>query len=221
MSDAEKQVTLPPLWPALLIILLGGALGLTLRFHQVSPSNTPDFARIPLQLGEYHGVEQRFSDETYEILQANQTTLRQYQDSRGVSYWLFIAYFKDQKYGSQIHSPRHCLPGGGWRIESLEEFPLRTDNDFAVDANKLTIEREGQRQLMLYWYETRSGEIRNEFGLKFDLVKNALMFRPTDAAFVRLTVRAPDGNLAEAEQAGIRFLGALAGSLKAALPFPG
>ncbi|HSH00714.1 MAG TPA: EpsI family protein, partial [candidate division Zixibacteria bacterium] len=190
MSGGESTpIRRTPLWPALAIILLGGALGLTLRYYQVEPANAPQFAQLPYQFGAYRGAEERFSDETYEILQATETTLRRYQDARGVTYWLFVAYFKDQKYGSQIHSPRHCLPGGGWRIEALQDFPIRADNGFSVDANKLTIERDNHRQLMLYWFETRSGAIHNEFGLKFDLVKNALLFRPTDAAFVRLTVQ--------------------------------
>ena len=214
-SSAKAPTFIRPL----LIILAFGTAGLTLRYHQVEPSNAPNLSAIPHQFDIFRGVEQRFSDETYDILRADTTTLRRYQDPEGTIYWLFVAYFSDQKYGSQIHSPRHCLPGGGWLIERSRDFPIRADNGFSVNATELIIARENQRQVMLYWFESRSGAIRGEFALKFDLVKNALMFRPTDAAFVRLTVLPPDSDLAEAEQNGVRFITAIAPFLKDALPF--
>ena len=38
---------------------------------------------------------------------------------------------------------------------------------------------------MIYWFETRSGSIQDEYMLKVDLVKNALLSKPTDAVFIR------------------------------------
>jgi len=55
-------------------------------------------------------------------------------------------------------------------------------------VNEYVIAKGGGRQLVQYWFVTRSGILSNEFGLKWDLVKNSLMGRPTDAAFVRLVL---------------------------------
>jgi hypothetical protein len=40
---------------------------------------------------------------------------------------------------------------------------------------------------MLYWFETRSGFVTGEYALKWDLVRNSLARRPTDAVFIRYT----------------------------------
>lgn len=201
------------------LILLGGAAGLTLRYFETVPENGPDFAQLPYEFAEYNGIESRFDESTYQVLKADTTTLRRYQGADGTVYWLFVAYFKDQKYGSQIHSPRHCLPGGGWRIEELSEMTIDDPINDTRDINRLEIAWENQRQVMLYWFESRSGIISDEFALKFDLVKNSLLFRPTDAAFVRLTVQRPDANSDKAAEQGAEFFKALDQALLAALPF--
>ncbi len=206
-------------WAPLALILVGGVLGLFLRYYEVKASRGPEFEAIPLEFSDYIGDERRFSESTYDILQADTTTLRRYQDKAGNVYWLFVAYFKEQKYGSQIHSPRQCLPGGGWRIDSIDPYSLALSAGLTQPINVLTIERQKARQIMFYWFETRSGSIRGEFALKFDLVKNALMFRPTDAGFVRLTVQSSDGRTETAKELGARFLQNLESSLKNALPF--
>lgn len=211
-------------WPPLLMILIGGVLGLFLRYHEVSADHGPEFEKIPYEFASYQGVEERFDESAYQILKADTSTLRRYQDEEGVVYWLFVAYFSSQKYGSQIHSPRHCLPGSGWRIENISPVALRLSDDTSaatIEMSRLVIERDNRRRLMLYWFETRSGVISGEYSLKLDLVKNALLFRPTDAAFVRLTVDTPDGDIKKADALGKKFLQNLSESLESALPFSG
>ena len=79
------------------------------------PEQGPQFDLIPFEKQEYYGTEKRFAETSYEILKADTTTLRIY-DGPSQRFWLFLAYFNSQEYGSQIHSPKHCLPGGGWQI---------------------------------------------------------------------------------------------------------
>ena len=172
----------------IVILVLFGAFGNYLRFAERRSSELPRLGEIPLVTENYIGEEQRFDEESYEVLRADTTTLRLYVDPDGNKYWLFIAYFASQKYGSQIHSPRHCLPGGGWKIENIEPFEITFADNSSKLVNRLLINVDQHRQLMLYWFETRGGAIRDEFGLKFDLMKNSLLLRPTDAAIVRLTV---------------------------------
>ena len=113
---------------AAMVILLGGGAGNYFRYVERLPEHGPDFSRIPYRAGEYDGEERRFSDASYQILQADTSTLRVYHDRAGHRYSLFSAYFASQRYGSQVHSPKHCLPGGGWRIRSLEPFPVELPN---------------------------------------------------------------------------------------------
>jgi EpsI family protein len=115
-------------------------------------------------------------------------------------------------------SPKHCLPGGGWRIESLEPFELRFENMPPKIINHSTISSRNNRVAMFYWFETRSGSTRNEYNLKLDLIKNALSFNATDAAIIRLTVDAPESP-DRVNDLGIRFMNRFYPHIKKALPF--
>ncbi len=204
---------------SIVLILVAGIIGNVLRFSGRLPEKGPDFAVVPNTFDEYSGVELRLDDATYEVLKADTVTYRDYESPDHSREELFMAYFKSQKYGSQIHSPKHCLPGGGWRIESIRPYTLHLADSSTRVINLLIIAEREYRAVMFYWYQTRSGMIRSEYGLKLDLIKNALLFRPTDAAIVRLTVDVPDGDLKKAVGKGVHFLQIFYPYIAKALPF--
>jgi len=205
---------------ATVAILLGGIFGNFLRFSERMPDHPPELGKIPYSAGNYYGDERRFAEASYEVLKADTTTLRRYVDSDGTIYWLFVAYFSSQKYGSQIHSPKQCLPGGGWKIQKLEPFTFPFPNGIKKEINRVTINAPGSSQeVMFYWFETRTGSIRDEFAIKWDLMKNSLLLRPTDAAFIRLTLPLGEGGLPEATEKAVRFFDTFYMSIERSLPF--
>ncbi len=204
---------------AAVVIILGGLLGNILRFNTLMPDHPADFGIIPLEHDGYIGVERKLADLTYDVLKADVTTYRDYIFPNGSRLGLFIAYFESQKYGSQIHSPKNCLPGGGWRIESIRPYRLELSSGDAREVNLVVISTRDQRALMMYWFETRSGSIRNEYGLKLDLVKNSLLFRPTDAAIVRLTTDVTGTDINSAVRNVTQFLESYSPSIRQSLPF--
>jgi len=203
-----------------LVLLIAGAAGNYMRFAGVSPDRPPSFSEIPWEQPPYFGKELRYSEESYNVLRADTTTLRLYTTIENERMWLFVGYFSSQKYGSQIHSPRHCLPGSGWRIGRIEPYALRLSDGTAYDVNRLVITERNSRQLMLYWFETRGGAIRSEFGLKWDLMRNALLLRPTDAALIRLNTPISDSeSIDQATGRVIAWLEKFYPSVERALPF--
>ncbi|MFQ5499397.1 MAG: exosortase C-terminal domain/associated protein EpsI [Candidatus Zixiibacteriota bacterium] len=208
-----------PVIIASMTILVAGTLGNVLRFTTPMPDRLPDFSRIPMSFGRFQGVERRFSDQSYDLLRADTSTFRMYGATDGEKISMFVAYFASQKYGSQIHSPKHCLPGGGWRIDRLEEFELTLADGSSRIIDRLIITDQDRQQLMFYWYETRSGCLSNEFQLKWDLVKNSLLLRPTDASFVRLTFPVAGGNMEAATERAVAFMQTAYPSIVQALPF--
>ncbi len=201
------------------IIFVSGIFGNVLRYSSHAPRGLADFGMIPMDLDGYIGKEQILADFTYEILKADTTTYRDYTDTNDDGYNLFIAYFKSQKYGSQIHSPKHCLPGGGWRIDQIVPYKLKLTDSVTREVNLAVISVQDFKALMIYWYETRSGGIRSEYGLKLDLVKNSLMFRPTDAAIVRLTMPMNGENMDTALTKAKKFLDTFYPYIEKSLPF--
>ena len=205
---------------AAVLIAIGGVAANYLRYVRPEPDRWPVFSDMPYESAVYTGEERRFDAASYEVLQADTTTLRVYRDTAGSPLWLFVGDFRSQEYGSQIHSPRQCLPGGGWRIGEIEPYDLRLAGESIKKVNRLIITEGDNRQLMLYWFETRGGTIRDEFALKWDLMKNSLMLRPSDAAFIRLNLPIPPGEDVEtATRTALAWLDDFYPALERALPF--
>ena len=203
-----------------LVIVIGGAASGYLRYAEAIPDNGPLFGEIPMEAAGFYGEEHRFSDESYEILQADTSTLRLYTNDEGTAVWMFIGYFDSQKYGSQIHSPKHCLPGSGWKIAEIEPFDLNVGGLGAKRVNRLIIADRDRLNLMFYWYETRGGTIRNEFGLKWDLMMNSLRLRPTDAAIVRINLPLRGyHDIAAGTERALGFLNEYLPAIENSLPF--
>ncbi len=203
-----------------LLIVAGGAFANFLRYSERMPDRATSFGDIPYTLSDYSGEERRFEAYNYDVLKADTTALRLYRGPAGDTYWLFVAYFRSQKYGSQIHSPKHCLPGGGWRIDRLEPFALSLSASTVKEVNRLIIAEGENRQLMFYWFETRGGVIHNEFALKWDLMKNSLLLRPTDASIIRLTTpMVPGESIDAATNRAVTFLRSFSPSIEQSLPF--
>jgi EpsI family protein len=215
MTGAVKKAFVP-----IAIMAIGGAFGTFLRSHQAHPDRPPDFNRLPYDIGPYTGTEQRFADYTYDVLKADTTTLRMYLTPEGETFWLFVAYFSSQKYGSQIHSPKHCLPGGGYRILTIEPYQVPLADGRVLTVNRLLIASQRRQELMFYWYETRGGIISTEYGLKFDLMRNSVMLLPTDAAICRVTMPLTlDADREKATAAALAFIRELYPAMESALPF--
>lgn len=190
-----------------------------LRYSRVESQKLPGFALIPMQSENWSGQEYFFPDQTYELLKADASTLRRYANSEGKELYLFISYFKSQKYGSQIHSPKNCLPGSGWKILSREKTRIKGSSGFSLLVNRLLISDNQSKEVMYYWFQTRSGLVTSELGLKLDLVINSLKRAPTDAAFIRINLPLNEVSEKEALVLVEDFLQVFQPRIEKALPF--
>jgi len=209
-------------WIVIGLLLMTGVYVNILRYSRVTPDKAANLKGIPLAVGQWEGEEFYLDERTNEILKADQTIFRRYRSPDGGVVELFIAYFGSQKYGAQIHSPKHCLPGGGWKILRRERHKFqfqRSKETFVLPVNKMLISDGKNTDLMFYWFITRRGIITNEFMLKLDLALNSLMRRPTDAAFIRIMIPFDKGGQRQALEIGQRFIDDILDNLKYNLPF--
>jgi len=169
---------------ALFVVISGGAFSTYLRRPVAIENPNIDLEAIPLTIDGWTANAVTLDPEDLRLLDVNRYILREYVDTTGFSIWLFVGYFNSQKFGSGVHSPRNCLPGSGWEI--VNSYPATLPGDPDLRVNRMDIALGNARQTMYYWFVTRAGVIRGEFSLKGNLVKNALLGRPTDAAFVRI-----------------------------------
>jgi len=176
---------------AVLLLAAAGAYARDLSGHRAEARGVPDLASIPEKIGGWVGEEYKMSDSVARVLGADAYVLRRYRGPGDISVWFFLAYFRQQQVGSQIHSPRNCLPGSGWTVLSLRHGEVDLDGR-AQPVERMLIERNQEREEMLYWFRTRSGTVTGEYALKWDLVRNSLLGRPTDAAFLRFNAATAD-----------------------------
>ncbi len=50
----------------------------------------------------------------------------------------YVAWYDSQRAGNSAHSPRSCLPGGGWRITELDQINV---GDLQVAGKPLRVNR--------------------------------------------------------------------------------
>jgi EpsI family protein len=176
-------------------ILLVGFIVTTLalpRPVEVFPSRTT-FMEFPMQLGEWRGRRDSLDSVYSDALKLDDYVLADYASRSSNTVNLYIAYYNSQRKGEAVHSPRSCLPGGGWQ---LRNFGQRTLSDIEINGqplhvNRTLIELGDQRQLVYYWFEQRGRVITNEFAVKWYLFWDALTRNRTDGALVRLITALP------------------------------
>ena len=198
----------------LLVVLLGIGASRQLAARDDEHLLRANLRSIPLNFADVTGLEDQIDARTLDVLQASQTLNRQYFQGED-KYWLFVGYFAQQRFGSQIHSPRHCYPGSGWNI-----LDSKRSQRLGGPTGELLIQKDKEQRVVLYQYLTRGGNTTSEYRLKFELIRNSLLRRPLDAAFVRFST--PLGKQESEEEARERlgrFARRLAPSIKPALPF--
>jgi EpsI family protein len=113
---------------------------------------------------------------------------------------VFTAFYARQKAGESMHSPKFCLPGGGWKFSDFRTVTLPTPNSPA-QINRSVIQKPGSRALLFYWYRSRSRVVASEYQSKDFLVWDGLFHANPGGSIVRAIL--PDRP--QAEEAGLAF----------------
>lgn len=122
---------------------------------------------------------------TLEQLKPTSYLSRTYQkDQRQLD--LLIVYYAQQRAGESMHSPEHCLPGGGWRIDNRESVVLPLDGR-PVKVNRYRISHGTQNEVMYYWYQSQRRVIATEYMGKALLVWDSIASGHTEGTLVRIT----------------------------------
>lgn len=199
------------------LILLAVAVFIKVYPFQVRVPLRQSFATFPLAWQGWQGNRGFFSEDIERNLGVQEYMQWDYQkENQFVN--LYVGYYGAQKAGEQIHSPKHCLPGGGMEAVSeaiiMKEVPGYGRLRF-VEA----VYRHGEeRQIFFYWYLMMDEHITNEYWLKLKMVWNSLAHRRNEATFVRLSAAVPGGDKDAAEAVLNGFMNDFLPLLKEYLP---
>jgi EpsI family protein len=147
--------------------------------------------------------------------------LADYANDDGRQINLYMSYYNSQRKGDAVHSPRACLPGGGWQLRDFDQrdIPAAQINGQPLRVNRTLIELGNQRQLVYYWFQQRGRIVTNEFAVKWYLFWDAVTRHRTDGALVRLITSVPPGaNESEADRRLTEFASRVAADLPRYVP---
>jgi EpsI family protein len=171
----------------------------TLAFSKATAHRKSGYLAQPLDtisrnmLGFKASDNPALSDGTLEQLNPTSYLSRTYTRASG-QLDLFIAFYAQQRAGESMHSPKHCLPGAGWEIWDYgsDDIPA---NGRIYHINRYSISHEGQRSLVLYWYQSKERVIASEYVGKILLARDALLQNATAGSIVRIIVPDQPGTL--------------------------
>jgi EpsI family protein len=203
-----------------LTVLVAQAIATSVLATWEKPPAPPDLAHFTTELPDWRTVrEDPLPADVIAALDADQIVSRTYaRTADGVSAGLFVAWFQSQRGGaSQPHSPRVCLPAGGWLPESSGEVTIATSRG-PITVNRLAITKGADRAIALYWYQSASRVTAGEWSAKFWTIADSITTRRTDTTLVRVVTYSQNRDDAAAFAAASAFASAVYPALRDRLP---
>jgi EpsI family protein len=143
-------------------------------------------SELSYSLSDWTGVEQPLQGRIVQAVGVSDYTNRIYVNQAGAKVLLYVGYYATQKTGDTIHSPKNCLPGAGWDPIRSEYATIAMADGSSIVVNEYVIQRDENRDLVLYWYQGRGRIIASEYWGKFWMIADAVSRNRTDGALVRL-----------------------------------
>lgn len=183
------------------------------------PSSQP-LANLPREIGTWGMTQESFVDkDTEDVLKADDTLSRVYKNQTdGAEADLWVAAFRTQRNGKAPHSPKNCLPGNGWTQQSSDNYPVNVGMPAPIVVNRYVIQHGDERELVLYWYQSRDRVVADEFKAKFWVVADAIRMNRTDTALVRVLTPIVNNEVEPATRNAVEFVQAFFGTLRHYLP---
>ena len=214
-----------------LVVLIGLFLatwGFLARAAKAEPTPIREpLTALPLTIEAWRGrLEPAFDPKILAVLGVDDYTTRTYFKTGAPAAGLYVGYYASQRQGDTIHSPLNCLPGAGWIPVKQAHAAIAvrtgpTDPERTIEINDVTIEKGLDRQVVYYWYQSHERVVASEYWGKVFTVVDAIRHNRTDAALVRVSVRARDRSdeaTREAQAAAADFVKAMFPLLRNHLP---
>ena len=211
---SEFNLTLRKQRPFIAAILLFAAVTPFLEAlgerTEIAPARE-SFNRFPLSHNGWTGKESSLEHNIIQTLKFSDYMIADYhQPDSPAPVNFYTAWYESQKKGASIHSPRSCIPGGGWQITELDQRELtdvvRADGT-ALRVNRAIIQKGDYTNVVYYWFEGRNRNVTNEYLAKWFIFWDSLTRSRSDGALMRVVTAAPNGgSVVEADQQLQQFL---------------
>lgn len=189
------------------VLLLLSSLGVEALSVGHEPPPRKELALLPHQIAPWDSKDIPIEPGVEELLGAKDLVNRVYWDADSqIPIGLFIAFFDSQRQGGAIHSPKNCLPGAGWSAVQASTTTLSVPGSSEpLRVNLYIIQKDLDRQVVLYWYQSQGRVIASEYSAKLYLMWDALTRRRSDGALVRIVTPIFQGDTAGATRRATSF----------------
>ena len=195
--------------------------GLTLPKRTEVPPQRTSFTEFPLTVAPWQGRVGKLETIYLDALKLSDYALIDYTNDKGKLVNFYSAYYDSQRKGQSAHSPKSCLPGGGWVMEQFGQVTLDGIGAAGspLEVNRVVIAQGESRQLVYYWFQQRGRLITNEYLVKLYVFWDGLTKSRSDGALVRLvSPLKPGEELEQADALMGDFVGKIAGQLPRFIP---
>jgi EpsI family protein len=180
-----------PEWTKYLVPVFLAGQGLLVYWMAGSehPPAPPALSQFPAAWSGWTELrEDPIDPEVANTLRADRLLSRSYVNRAQEPVGFLVAWFGSQRAGaSQPHSPKVCLPASGWTPESTGEIGIATAAG-VLPVNRYVVANRAERAVVLYWYQSAHRALAGEWASKFWIVADAVRYRRTDTALVRIVV---------------------------------
>lgn len=160
-------------------------------------------AEFPKKIGDYELTDSfQSSTGVLELLGVDDYIQYNYVSASGDYINLYVGYYRAVGVEGAYHSPKNCIPGGGWGIDSVDEVTLKqgVEGDSESTISKMIIRMGPEYQLVYYWFQNRGRIIASEYWEKIYLVLDAIFKGRRDGTFVRIISYVPEGKFDVVEE---------------------
>ncbi len=145
-----------------------------------------DFSHIPMEMGDWSGIEYRFDDDTYRLLPSCSLLLRVYDHADIPPVELAIVYGTNL---GDFHQPEQCLEGQGLRSLSKRIVQVKGEDGKTFSANGLIMDSEYGRRAYVYWFASGGTTATFLGSYKSKVILDRLLSRKVQpSALVRLSM---------------------------------
>jgi EpsI family protein len=182
--------------------LLLATAGYLVSAQQPEIALKASLSTVPMRISEWRGVtDPPFTRDILDVLGVDEYVARTYVTRSDLFVNLYVGFYKSQRQGDTIHSPLNCLPGAGWlpveQARTTVNVSDHTGAARAITVNQFVIQKGLEKQLVLYWYQSRGRVVASEYTSKVYMVADAIRLNRTDAALVRVVTPIASDNTSD------------------------
>jgi exosortase D (VPLPA-CTERM-specific) len=175
-------------------VMIASFFMLLVAFISFSTSALPTFkihgglGSFPMAIKDWSGQKELVPADIITLSGAEDAISVLYRNNKDSFISLYIGY-RGSPFGESenfFHSPSVCLPSSGWETISIGTHDIADVPQFGnITVKMMLIERMGERQLVYYWFQTKSRVSHDVNINRLDLTLHAIKRDNTHDLFIR------------------------------------